>query len=93
MKDALLETDIEWFSYYDVRGIDKYGKDGQSKAIPGHSLMLAALGVFILWFSWFGFNPGSQLATATSSDQTAISHVFLTTNLTAPVQAVSLRWR
>lgn len=63
--------------------IGKYGKDGKSKAIPGHSLTLACLGVFILWFGWFGFNPGSQLAAATGADQTAISHVFLTTNLAA----------
>lgn len=63
--------------------IGKYGKDGKSRAIPGHSLTLACLGVFILWFGWFGFNPGSQLAAATSRDQTAISHVFLTTNLAA----------
>ena len=57
--------------------IGKYGKDGRSKAIPGHNLTVAALGVFILWFGWFGFNPGSQLAAS------AISHVFLTTNLAA----------
>lgn len=63
--------------------LGKYGKDGSSRAIPGHNLTLAALGVFILWFGWFGFNPGSQLAAASSDDQTAISHVFLTTNLAA----------
>ncbi len=63
--------------------IGKYGKDKKSKAIPGHNLTIAALGVFILWFGWFGFNPGSQLAASTSADQTAISHVFLTTNLAA----------
>src|SRR5574344_1548072 len=63
--------------------IGKYGKDGKSKAIPGHNLTIAALGAFILWFGWFGFNPGSQLAAATADDQTAISHVFLTTNLAA----------
>ncbi|BDW77412.1 hypothetical protein BFINE_32070 [Bacteroides finegoldii DSM 17565] len=63
--------------------IGKYGKDGKSKAIPGHSLTIAALGVFILWFGWFGFNPGSQLAAATEADAIAISHVFLTTNLAA----------
>ena len=39
--------------------LGKYGKDGMSRAIPGHNLMAAALGVFILWFGWFGFNPGS----------------------------------
>lgn len=63
--------------------LGKYGKDGKSKAIPGHNLTLACLGVFILWFGWFGFNPGSQLAAAGYGDQTAISHVFLTTNLVA----------
>lgn len=63
--------------------LGKYAKDGTSHAIPGHNLTIAALGVFILWFGWFGFNPGSQLAAATSADQTAISHVFLTTNLAA----------
>ena len=63
--------------------IGKYGKDGKSKAIPGHNLTIAALGVFVLWFGWFGFNPGSQLAAASTPDQIAISHVFLTTNLAA----------
>ena len=63
--------------------IGKYGKNGHPKAIPGHSLTLACLGVFILWFGWFGFNPGSQLAASGEADRTAISHVFLTTNLAA----------
>ncbi len=63
--------------------VGKYDKQGRSRAIPGHNLTLAALGVFILWFGWFGFNPGSQLAASTGADQSAISHVFLTTNLAA----------
>ena len=63
--------------------IGKYSKDGKSRAIPGHNLTMAALGVFILWFGWFGFNPGSQLAAASTDDAMAISHVFLTTNLAA----------
>ena len=63
--------------------IGKYDKKGNSRAIPGHSLMAAALGVFILWFGWFGFNPGSQLAASGEVNRVAISHVFLTTNLAA----------
>ncbi len=42
--------------------IGKYNEDGSSNAIPGHNLTLAAVGAFILWFGWFGFNPGSTLA-------------------------------
>ena len=61
----------------------KYDKNGKSRAIPGHSLLAAALGVFILWFGWFGFNPGSQLAASGEVNRVAISHVFLTTNLAA----------
>lgn len=63
--------------------IGKYGKDRKSRAIPGHNMALAALGVFILWLGWFGFNPGSQLAASGEVNRTAISHVFLTTNLSA----------
>lgn len=63
--------------------IGKYGKDKKSRAIPGHNLTIACLGVFILWFGWFGFNPGSQLAASGEGNRTAISHVFLTTNLAA----------
>lgn len=63
--------------------IGKYGKDRKSRAIPGHNLTIASLGVFILWFGWFGFNPGSQLAASGEGNRMAISHVFLTTNLAA----------
>ena len=69
--------------------LGKYDKRGKSRAIPGHSLTLAALGVFILWFGWFGFNPGSQLAVATEADRVAVSHVFLTTNLAAVAGGVA----
>ena len=75
--------------------IGKYHKDGSSKAIPGHNLTIAALGVFILWFGWFGFNPGSELAASTPADQEAISHVFLTTNLACcagGVAAIIVSW-
>ncbi len=63
--------------------LGKYRKDGTSNAIPGHNLTLAALGVFILWMGWFGFNPGSTQAAAGVEARTSISHVFLTTNLSA----------
>ena len=68
--------------------LGKYGKDGKSRAIPGHNLMAAALGVFILWFGWFGFNPGSQLAASGEVNRISISHVFLTTNLAAAAGAI-----
>lgn len=69
--------------------LGKYGRDGKSHAIPGHNLLVAALGVFILWFGWFGFNPGSQLAASGSVNRMAISHVFLTTNLSAVAGGVA----
>ncbi len=57
----------------------KFGKDGKPKAIPGHSITLAALGTFILWFGWFGFNPGSTF----SAHQLRISVVAVNTNMAA----------
>ena len=62
---------------------------GKSRAIPGHNLTMAALGVFILWLGWFGFNPGSQLAASGEVNRVAISHVFLTTNLAAAAGGVA----
>jgi Amt family ammonium transporter len=63
--------------------LGKYGSDGKSRVIPGHNLAFGALGVFILWFGWFGFNAGSQLAASGEDNATAIAHIFLTTNLSA----------
>jgi Amt family ammonium transporter len=57
----------------------KFGKDGKPKAIPGHSITLAALGTFILWFGWFGFNPGSTF----SAHQLRIAVIAVNTNLAA----------
>ncbi len=68
--------------------LGKY-RNGKSHAIPGHNLTYAALGVFLLWFGWFGFNPGSQLGAAGNENMTAISHTFLTTNLAAAAGAVT----
>ncbi len=67
--------------------IGKYGKDGKPKAIPGHNMVFGTLGVFILWFGWFGFNPGSELS-ATGESTTNIARVALTTNLAAAAGAV-----
>ena len=75
--------------------IGKYGKGGRSNAIPGHNLTLGALGVFILWFGWFGFNPGSQLGAEGSENAIAISHVMTTTNMAAAtggLSALVLTW-
>lgn len=63
--------------------IGKYAPDGTVKAIPGHNLPLAALGVFILWFGWFGFNPGS-----TTAGDGFIGYIAVTTNLAAAAGAV-----
>jgi Amt family ammonium transporter len=63
--------------------IGKYTKDGKVRAIPGHNLPLAALGVFILWLGWFGFNPGST--TAASRD---IALIFVNTNIAAAAGAI-----
>jgi ammonium transporter, Amt family len=65
--------------------IGKY-VNGKAKAIPGHNLAYGALGVFILWFGWFGFNPGSELA-ATGDSTSNIARVALTTNLAAAAGA------
>jgi len=64
--------------------IGKYGKDGKVNAIPGHNIPLAALGVFILWLGWFGFNPGST----TTADK-SIAMIFVTTNLSACAGAIT----
>ena len=61
--------------------IGKY-TNGKSNAIPGHSILLGALGVFILWLGWYGFNGGSQLAIS-GENVTAVSNVIITTNLAA----------
>lgn len=70
--------------------IGKYNADGNSRAIPGHSMPLVALGVFILWFGWFGFNPGS-----TTAAQSNIALIAVTTNLaacTGGVAAMIVTW-
>jgi Amt family ammonium transporter len=70
--------------------LGKYTADGKAKAIPGHNIPLAALGVFILWFGWFGFNPGST----TTADDT-IGTIAMVTSLAACggcVAALGFTW-
>lgn len=68
--------------------IGKYDKNGKARAIPGHNIMAMALGVFILWFCWFGFNGGSTVAMTTDADMELASLVMFNTNLAAAVATV-----
>jgi ammonium transporter, Amt family len=65
--------------------LGKYNTDGSSNAIPGHNIAIAALGVFILWFGWFGFNPGSTL----SASSPAISTIAVNTAVAAAAGSLS----
>jgi Amt family ammonium transporter len=65
--------------------IGKYSKDGKVLPLPGHSLALATIGVFVLWFGWFGFNPGSTMA----ADAGAIGRIAVATNTAAAAAAIS----
>lgn len=69
--------------------IGKYHKDGRARAIPGHSLTLGALGVFILWFCWFGFNGASTVSMEGDSIISA-GKIFVTTNMAAAVATVTV---
>ncbi|MGN0502430.1 MAG: ammonium transporter, partial [Ruminococcus sp.] len=63
--------------------IGKYGKNGKVNAIPGHSITLGALGVFILWFGWYGFNG------AAAADGAYLGQIFLTTTVAPAVATVT----
>jgi ammonium transporter, Amt family len=60
-------------------------KDGKVTPIPGHSMTSATIGVFVLWFGWFGFNPGSTMA----ADWASIGHIAVTTNTAAAAASLS----
>ncbi|MHC4996233.1 MAG: ammonium transporter [Planctomycetota bacterium] len=64
--------------------LGKFNADGSPNAIPGHNLTLAAIGVFLLWFGWFGFNGGSVL----SADPALVSLVLVTTSMAAAAGGV-----
>lgn len=61
----------------------KYGPNGEVNAIPGANMPLATLGMFILWFGWFGFNGGSELKVSNIDEANAVSQVFVNTNIAA----------
>jgi len=63
--------------------LGKYDEDGKINAIPGHSLTLGALGVFILWFAWFGFNGGSTVSATGDKNLISMGNIFVTTNMAA----------
>jgi Amt family ammonium transporter len=68
--------------------IGKFGHDGRANAIPGHNMPYAVLGTLILWFGWFGFNPGSTLGVTTGGHVGFFGYVALTTNLAAAAGGV-----
>ena len=63
--------------------LGKYRRDGSVKPTPPSNILVVTLGVFILWFGWFGFNGGSQLALGSAADAVAMSHVLANTTLAA----------
>ncbi|MCY3980470.1 MAG: ammonium transporter [Alphaproteobacteria bacterium] len=67
----------------------KYGPDGRVNPMPGANLPLATLGTLILWFGWFGFNGGSQLALGSALDAVAMSIVYVNTNLAAAAGVIA----
>jgi len=68
--------------------LGRFAKDGKPIAIPGHSITLVTLGVFILWLGWFGFNPGSQLA-INGGNADAVALVAANTNIAAAAGALA----
>ena len=61
----------------------KYGPNGEINPIPGSNMPLATLGMFILWFGWFGFNGGSELMLSNIDEANAVAQVFVNTNMAA----------
>jgi Amt family ammonium transporter len=61
----------------------KYGMDGSVNAMPGSNIPIAALGAWILWLGWFGFNGGSELIISDEASAIAVSQVFMNTNMAA----------
>ena len=69
--------------------IGKYNADGTVNAIPGHSIPLGALGVFLLWFGWFGFNGASTVCATGDDALVSMGAIFITTNMAAAAAATA----
>ena len=69
--------------------LGKFRRDGSARATPPSNVVLVTLGVFILWFGWFGFNGGSQLALGSAFDAVAMSNVLVNTNLAAAAGVIT----
>ena len=69
--------------------LGRYTSDGKSVPIPGHNIAFAALGVFILWIGWYGFNPGSQLTYSGAINAEATAYIAVTTTISAAAGAVA----
>lgn len=72
--------------------IGKYGKDGKPRAIPGHNMSLAVIGLFVLWLGWFGFNPGSTMSFQNPAD---VMQILMTTNtsaIAAVITSTAVAW-
>ena len=69
--------------------LGKFRRDGSARATPPSNVVLVTLGVFVLWFGWFGFNGGSQLALGSALDAVAMSNVLVNTNLAAAAGVIT----
>lgn len=75
--------------------LGRYTAEGKSTPLPGHSITIATLGVFILWIGWYGFNPGSQLTFGGAGNATAVARIAVNTTLSAAAggfMAMLLSW-
>ncbi len=75
--------------------IGRFRADGKSVPMPGHNIVFAALGVFILWIGWYGFNPGSQLTYSGFANASATTYIALTTTISAAagtIAAMTVAW-
>ena len=68
----------------------RFNEDGSANSMPASALPLVTIGTFILWFGWFGFNGGSQLAIASADDAIAVGKIFINTNIAASAGVITV---